>query len=83
VLSFAEATSLLLHDGGDTTRSSSGKSIFSNARAVLTLAERNLSLWSQRHKERNRGKRTASIQQRTNFEQTECRIVATTNQSEG
>jgi hypothetical protein len=53
-LSFAEATSLLL-DGGDTTRSSSGKSIFSNARAVLTVAERNLSLWSQRHKERNRG----------------------------
>jgi hypothetical protein len=48
-LSFAEATSLL--DGGNTCYS--GKSIISNARAVLTVAERNLSLWSQRHKERN------------------------------
>ncbi len=48
-LSFAEATLLL--DGDNTCYS--GKSIISNARAVLTVAKCNLSLWSQRHKERN------------------------------
>ncbi len=44
-LSFADATALL---DGDASPGS-----MSNTRAILSVAKRNLSLWSQRHNQRN------------------------------
>lgn len=46
-LSFADATALLESDGNEVPKS------MSNSKAILSVAERNLSLWSQRHKQRN------------------------------
>jgi hypothetical protein len=45
MLSFADATALL--DGNASPGS------MSNTRAILSVAKRNLSLWSQRHNQRN------------------------------